>query len=776
MSKQHSWPAKQAEAARNNFRLNQESTRLPETLRCSKPRNYARRLCPLNHCFKEVKRLGNHLRQYHKLSNEKARKYIKKSFLALPEDVRSESDSVSSETDSEEEESHLLQQHFSREIHMPKGDTFNYDSGDEDDHDWLGEEFFLSHARKSEKNEIYHCESKETDNVHRKMYAMNEDESSFEEIQSEEESECESEDVDNEDHEEFFFMSSSKEDELLDEFVSWLQSPDGGKKPERTAMKHKAVVMQIVRHEDSQNVNYKNLYDRAFLNNWMVKYQEEGRQAGTIKTYLGSVLHLLNFLIITEKTIFEFDKIKKIQVILQQWRRNLWKDIQKRKHEKMLIDIARFPKAEEIIVMDKSERTKGAISTLKRHMCTSPKITRSSFCSVRDYLLMYLIFDNASRPGAISNMTLKEFRDAITQNDGYVIRVLNHKTAHKGPANISMSQELFDNVYNYIKFMRNKLPGIRFEDKDTVFVSWSGNKMESNMITMQMNSYWSRIHDKTDRINPTIVRKFTTTTVHKNKPELKQDTAHLLCHGIRTAENHYALIEKQDKASCTSKELRMAQREPAKKVLTSQLIVKEFQDEILKSSISLTDVRQKISEVDCFVGIRGDVKEEKRILDLVRYRIKINDDRNTPQQCKNVSNVESSTCTRTRRFEEEKSKVRTSDHLEESADLANGGQENEDAYLQGNKRKKSFSTDAMAFNFEDEESSKKKKRERKEYSADDMDLINTHLDSYINSDGAIIREEFEKYVRSKAELKDLINEFGITRLIVKMRTERKYRR
>ena len=34
-------------------------------------------------------------------------------------------------------------------------------------------------------------------------------------------------------------MSSRKEDELLDEFVSWLQSPDGGRKPERTDMKHK---------------------------------------------------------------------------------------------------------------------------------------------------------------------------------------------------------------------------------------------------------------------------------------------------------------------------------------------------------------------------------------------------------------------------------------------------------------------------------------------------------------------------------------------------------
>ena len=76
---------------------------------------------------------------------------------------------------------------------------------------------------------------------------MNEDESRFEEIQSKEESECESKNVDNEDHEECFFMSSRKEDELLDEFVSWLQSPDGGRKPERTSMKHKTVVMQIVR-------------------------------------------------------------------------------------------------------------------------------------------------------------------------------------------------------------------------------------------------------------------------------------------------------------------------------------------------------------------------------------------------------------------------------------------------------------------------------------------------------------------------------------------------
>ena len=361
MSKLHSWSSEKAEAARNNFGLSKEKAHLPEDVRHSKVRHYARRICPLNHCFKEVKRLGNHLRQFHKLSNEKTRKYVARSIMALAEEKEeiSEDDSDSSESDEER----LLESNFTNEIYKPEGDTFIYDSGEEDDHDWLGEKFFQRHTHKAKGNKDCLSESDESD-----------DENGGEDDKSVEGSDSDSEDY--EDHEERFCLSSKEEDELCDEFIAWLCSTDGGLKPKRTAMKHKAVVSQIVRYEENVRPDYKNLYNRAFLNNWMAHMQAEGRQAGTIKTYLGSILHFLNFVCISEKNSFDLQQIKKIEAIIRQWRRNLWKDIKKREHEKMTIDIAHFPLPEEIEAMDNSVHTKSAIATLKRYICTSSKIIK----------------------------------------------------------------------------------------------------------------------------------------------------------------------------------------------------------------------------------------------------------------------------------------------------------------------------------------------------------------------------------------------------------------
>ena len=133
-----------------------------------------------------------------------------------------------------------------------------------------------------------------------------------------------------------------------------------------------------------------------------------------------------------------------------------------RKHQKQLQDMSSFPMPDEISKLNKSEVTKEAVSTLKISRSEST-ITKKAFTLVRDSLLTSIIFNNASRPGAISYMTLFEFQGALVQKDGFVVRVVKHKTAHKGPANISMSQNVYTNVQGYIMFMRNKLPGILSE-------------------------------------------------------------------------------------------------------------------------------------------------------------------------------------------------------------------------------------------------------------------------------------------------------------------------
>ena len=54
-----------------------------------------------------------------------------------------------------------------------------------------------------------------------------------------------------------------------------------------------------------------------------------------------------------------------------------------------------------------------------------------------------------------------------------------------------------------------------------------------------MGSFWKHALNKaSSKINPTLVRKYTTTTVHENLPDKKQKTANLLCHSLRVAEKN----------------------------------------------------------------------------------------------------------------------------------------------------------------------------------------------------------------------------------------------
>ena len=69
------------------------------------------------------------------------------------------------------------------------------------------------------------------------------------------------------------------------------------------------------------------------------------------------------------------------------------------------------------------------------------KINKQNFCLEKDYLLTSLRLDNASRPGAISNMTLHQFSCAKRQNHGYVVSGKGHKMGNKGPANIACSKK-----------------------------------------------------------------------------------------------------------------------------------------------------------------------------------------------------------------------------------------------------------------------------------------------------------------------------------------------
>ena len=114
------------------------------------------------------------------------------------------------------------------------------------------------------------------------------------------------------------------------------------------------------------------------------------------------------------------------------------KEAQKKQPEKELIATEIFPTPEKILNFGKSEKVKNV-----KHIIVNSQVGKrfkmrmGDYCEARDYLLTSLIFDNASRPGAISNMTLVEYKRATERDIGYVISVIKHKTEHKNPVSIA---------------------------------------------------------------------------------------------------------------------------------------------------------------------------------------------------------------------------------------------------------------------------------------------------------------------------------------------------
>ena len=73
MSKKHDWPKEKTLNAKKLFGLDIPREKLPEANR-SEVRNYDDIfICPLSICNREIRRVGNHLRQFHDLPKEIAR-------------------------------------------------------------------------------------------------------------------------------------------------------------------------------------------------------------------------------------------------------------------------------------------------------------------------------------------------------------------------------------------------------------------------------------------------------------------------------------------------------------------------------------------------------------------------------------------------------------------------------------------------------------------------------------------------------------------------------
>lgn len=348
--------------------------------------------------------------------------------------------------------------------------------------------------------------------------------------------------------------------DLFNKFKDWLQCPDGGRKDEHSALQCSRQVQLVVQYIDKEQPKLSNILDKKILRDrWLSKFEKE-RQPGTVKSYLGALKQFylfLGFECPPKNTPVE--ELASLATQMTQWCKSFHKLVKDRFWEKRVDDMARLKTPEQVKEFDSSDVARTAVKTLAHYQdCQAGKFpTQTEYTIVRDYLLTTLCINNGSRSGALSNMTLGEFRQGFDQDGCYVVQVKKHKTfTCHGPVHLVLSLSLHQWMKIFIAKFRNVVASESSEDSAPVFLTWSNRKMRASQIGCQIGSCWGKVFGKEAGAGgATAFRKAAVSAVHKKDKDRREDLAGFMVHKKSTADRFYLIQEKATNAVKTSKYL-----------------------------------------------------------------------------------------------------------------------------------------------------------------------------------------------------------------------------
>jgi hypothetical protein len=529
MRRSHGWSPRKARSVLNSFNL--RKTRKEQ----SKRREYKSIVCPVKDCKSVVKRIHNHLTNFHKIERGSI-KYKHYLFYAVPNETEVLSSSELSvhgnETDSSSECFEPQPSKMKKQSHVKQLDNvFNtiYSSG-EDELETDSPPVF------SESSE----EEKSTVNKHDEPNTNNDP-------------------IANDDQENSDIANTNLQ-ELLSEFEQWLKGPDGGQKDDRCAEQCRRQIELVVSFIDSKTHNLTNiLHKRILRDNWLTKFDKEKRP-GTVKSYLDALNQFYVFLKCEGFDVgVSTETLTTLSEQVKLWAKSYRKKGIDRFWEKRMEDMSTMRTPEQVREFDTSKTARLAISLLGEYQDTEGEMPPSQpeYTTVRDYLLTTLCINNGSRSGTLANITLQEFENAHKEDGCFVAKVKNHKTfTTHGPVNLVFTPSLHRYIHIYIAKFRNRLGNVDTDANAPLFLSWNRSKMKSSQVGTQIGSCWGKVFGKkTSSGGATAFRKAAVSAVHESNEDLRGDLANLMVHKQSTADRYYLLKSKGKSAVKTSQEL-----------------------------------------------------------------------------------------------------------------------------------------------------------------------------------------------------------------------------
>ena len=230
---------------------------------------------------------------------------------------------------------------------------------------------------------------------------------------------------------------------------------------------------------------------------------------------------------------------------LKGWRTTVKSATQDRQVKKYLAESDNLLKQEEIEKMKCSKPYTDGLNVLKlvhlKDAFTQPEVT-----AARDLLLVKFSLTTRTRPGALNNATLDDYRNALVYQGNKIMLVAKHKRSKDGPAMLGMDRELQELMGAYAKYIRPKLAK---SGVNSLFVKNDGKEFPEGTIGKRLTEFWRKSRVRPDRMSHTDLRKFIATTTVENAPESSETVHKVMSHSAITAKRSYVRTQLTKTAS-----------------------------------------------------------------------------------------------------------------------------------------------------------------------------------------------------------------------------------
>ena len=243
----------------------------------------------------------------------------------------------------------------------------------------------------------------------------------------------------------------------LQVFQDHLTDPIGLIKSELTAKQHVSQVIHLLDVLPGQS-----LMEKLSLSHFVPKLRphrgemSKKYKPGTIRSYMGSMRIFLDFCL--QEDYLDSSSAFRIKQYTQNWYTSLKDRVAERKHgvKNATDEIMETTDLREMrLKYTSSQKYRDSIKALGSSKPPKEGVEEREFVLARNHLMTEVLMYNATRPGAIKNMKVEEFRKARPKDDTMVISVRMHKTFRThGHSRLVVDEHLHRQMTLYDENMR----------------------------------------------------------------------------------------------------------------------------------------------------------------------------------------------------------------------------------------------------------------------------------------------------------------------------------